>query len=52
MDGFIRENKKKNMDENWGYPYFRKPPHGYIRSRNGPAFLHTISYFKIWMWIE
>ena len=27
---FIMENPHLEMDENWGYPYFRKPPYIYI----------------------
>ena len=30
MDGFIMENPRENpskMDDNWGCPYFRKPPY-------------------------
>ena len=28
MDGFCKGKSHLEMDENWGYPYFRKPPFG------------------------
>ena len=27
---FVRDNPNLEMDDDLGYPYFRKPPHGYV----------------------
>ena len=44
------------MDENWGYPYFRKPPHLYQKWRGSwveilYAFTHTYILYDIYIYL-
>ena len=42
----MMENPTK-MDENWGYPYFRKPPYGGVHQFGGtPVVIHFTRFTR------
>ena len=46
MVGLYKGKSHLEIDDDWGYPYFRKPPYGVWLKKKQEIFLHFLTTFK------